>query len=178
MRFCPKKTPLSRRRYEASVRSGSVPFLAVSWSIVVITQRSHGFTTAKETPPMDTVFQSSSANGAAPDTTKLGRNRFMGTGSTKRLFRSSSEAWPMSKKGYASARLTFASGRAYRGSIGRALGSGKATRRQDIPSFALNQALTGELTSTIDTTSFQIDAGMESPSLLSTGKSIKSWWGV
>ena len=52
------------------------------------------------------VRQVSSAKLPHPETTRLGRNRFMGTGSDKRPFKSASEASLMTRQGYPSAKLT------------------------------------------------------------------------
>ena len=84
----------------ARVVSGSLPACAVSWSTVVIEQRSHGLTTSSSTGRRSRMrFQLSSANGSTPRTTMFGRKRFIGTRCSMRPFRSSSEASDSSSSG-------------------------------------------------------------------------------
>ena len=78
--FCPNITSPPCFRYVAKVRSGSLPRSPVAWSVVVTTQRPHGFTTRMGMSLTSIRCQSSSAYGWAPATTRLGRNRFIGSG--------------------------------------------------------------------------------------------------
>jgi SAM-dependent methyltransferase len=80
MMFCPKTRDLPNRRRAASIFSGCPPRSPVTWSVVVTTQRPQGLATRKDTEPIRTRRQRSSAHGSKPVTTTLGRNRFIGTG--------------------------------------------------------------------------------------------------
>ena len=60
--------------------SNSLPFTAVTGSIVVSTQRSHPLATRKVTSPIRSLCQPSSAQGGPPVTTTLGRNLVIGNG--------------------------------------------------------------------------------------------------
>ena len=87
-----------RARKVASVRSGSTPPTPVSGSIVVTTQRSQRLTPRNPSAPMRSRAQPSSANGAQPVTTTLGRKRVILIGAGRRPFRSASDASEMSRK--------------------------------------------------------------------------------
>ena len=63
-RFCPKTSLSPKRRCRPRVRSGSLPRSAVSWSVVVTTQRPHVLATRKVTSPIARRDQSSSAQAA------------------------------------------------------------------------------------------------------------------
>ena len=78
--------PRSELRNVASVRSGSRPRSPVSWSVVVTTQRPHGFGTRNTTSPMRTrpPVQASSTQAGAPSRTMFGRNRVIGSGLLER----------------------------------------------------------------------------------------------
>jgi hypothetical protein len=60
--------------------SGCLPRSPVTWSVVVTTHRPQGLATRNGTAPMRMRRQRSSAQGGAPVTTTLGRNRVIGTG--------------------------------------------------------------------------------------------------
>ena len=80
IRLTPNQILPPQRRWRVSVTSGSLPFTAVSGSIVVNTQRSQHLATRKVTSPMRSLRQPSSAHAGAPVTTTLGRNLVIGSG--------------------------------------------------------------------------------------------------
>ncbi len=93
--FCPNTSCEPNRRRRPSIFSGCEPRSPVRWSVVVTMQRPQGLATRKQTSAILTRRQRSSAQGSAPVTTTLGRNRFIGTGaapvSTSQSERISSE---------------------------------------------------------------------------------------
>src|SRR5699024_10476554 len=78
IRLVPKLTSLgssASRRNEASVLSGSLPARSpVNWSVVVTMHRAHRPPLRRMAPPTLRRGQASSANGAQPSITMLGRN--------------------------------------------------------------------------------------------------------
>ena len=113
----PNQTLPSRLRCLARVTSGSLPFTAVSGSMVVSTQRSQPLATRNVTSPMRSLRQPSSAQAGAPATTTLGRNLVIGSGpsanrgpSRIQSFSAASDSREVSSSGYASASDTRSPG--------------------------------------------------------------------
>jgi len=77
----PNHTFPSRLRCRARVAIGSLPLAAVSGSIMVSTHRAQPFGARNSTDPIRTTRQPSSSKAAAsPVSTRLGRNRIIGSG--------------------------------------------------------------------------------------------------
>ena len=70
----------------------SPPRSPLRWSVVVTTQRAQGFTIRSRTAPHAISCNPSSPNGGRPSSTRLGRNRSIGSGTRSLVFRSSSDA--------------------------------------------------------------------------------------